>query len=125
MFSSIVNNIRDKFAANKNKPPPSSNTIPDVRKSSVDHSSGDEEDHLHPHQQLLSRTISSPSTSLHRPRTSMDEAAAEANNNNSGIGRKMSVTEAIPVRRRSTLFGISNVSADDYIQKDLISSSWS
>ncbi|KAI9494323.1 hypothetical protein BDB00DRAFT_818726 [Zychaea mexicana] len=51
----------------------------------------------------------------------MDEVA-----NNGTVGRKMSVTEAIPVRRRrSTLFGISNVSADDYIQKDLISSSWS
>ena len=28
-------------------------------------------------------------------------------------------------RRRSSLFGISNVTYDDYVQKDLVSSSWS
>ena len=120
MFSSIVSNIRDKFTANKNKP--LTNNVPDIRKSSVDHSSEDgsiDDGHLREPQQPLSRTTSSPSSSLHRPRSSMDEAAHNMN-------RKMSVTEAIPVqRRRSTLFGISNVSADDYIQKDLISSSWS
>ncbi|KAL1929967.1 hypothetical protein VTP01DRAFT_1121 [Rhizomucor pusillus] len=36
-------------------------------------------------------------------------------------------SQAIPIRPRanSTLFGISQHSADDYVQKDLISSSWS
>ncbi|KAI8341609.1 hypothetical protein EDC96DRAFT_522601 [Choanephora cucurbitarum] len=45
-------------------------------------------------------------------------------------------TEPIPIvgssapntnhaRRRSSLFGISNVTYDDYVQKDLVSSSWS
>ncbi|KAI7854069.1 hypothetical protein BDC45DRAFT_535942 [Circinella umbellata] len=120
MFSSIVSNIRDKFTSNKNRTLTESG--PGIRKSSVDHSSDDgntDDGHLREPQQTLSRTLSSPSSSLHRPRCSMDEAAQNVN-------RKMSVTEAIPVqRRRSTLFGISNVSADDYIQKDLISSSWS
>ncbi|KAI7882255.1 hypothetical protein K492DRAFT_176453 [Lichtheimia hyalospora FSU 10163] len=38
-----------------------------------------------------------------------------------------SVAHAIPIRRRKTtpaLFGISPDSTDDYVQKDLISSSW-
>ncbi|KAI7872063.1 hypothetical protein BDF14DRAFT_1755939 [Spinellus fusiger] len=52
----------------------------------------------------------------------------------SGINyRRPSVTEAIGIhssnnraRRGSTaLFGISTVSADDFMQKDLVSSSWS
>ncbi|CAO3675313.1 hypothetical protein G6F70_008241 [Rhizopus microsporus] len=39
-------------------------------------------------------------------------------------------TEPIPIasqkrRRSSTVFGISNVTFDDYVQKDLVSSSWS
>ncbi|KAI8139430.1 hypothetical protein BJV82DRAFT_627211 [Fennellomyces sp. T-0311] len=73
------------------------------RKSSVD------DEHL------LHKTLSTPSSPM--PRSSVDEQR---------MHRKLSVPDAIPVqRRRSTLFGISNVSADDYMQKDLISSSWS
>ncbi|KAI9269908.1 hypothetical protein BY458DRAFT_510246 [Sporodiniella umbellata] len=37
-------------------------------------------------------------------------------------------TEPIPINnrgRRATVFGISNVAFDDYVQKDLVSSSWS
>lgn len=54
------------------------------------------------------------------------------------LGRNNSIavstlSEPIPIettasgkrRRSSTVFGISNVTADDYVQKDLISSSWS
>ncbi|KAL9541423.1 hypothetical protein MBANPS3_009130 [Mucor bainieri] len=57
------------------------------------------------------------------------------------LGRNNSISEPIPIggaavassagganekrRRSSTLFGISNVTYDDYVQKDLISSSWS
>ncbi|OAD00310.1 hypothetical protein MUCCIDRAFT_157021 [Mucor lusitanicus CBS 277.49] len=57
------------------------------------------------------------------------------------LGRHNSISEPIPIggaavassagganekrRRSSTLFGISNVTYDDYVQKDLISSSWS
>ncbi|KAI8080408.1 hypothetical protein BDF21DRAFT_418969 [Thamnidium elegans] len=52
------------------------------------------------------------------------------------LGRNHSISVSRPIaindskvggkpRRDSTLFGISNVTADDYVQKDLISSSWS
>lgn len=52
------------------------------------------------------------------------------------LGRNHSISVSGPIaindnkvggkpRRDSTLFGISNVTADDYVQKDLISSSWS
>ncbi|CEP15787.1 hypothetical protein [Parasitella parasitica] len=55
------------------------------------------------------------------------------------LGRNNSISEPIAIgtpatlvpganekrRRSSTLFGISNVTYDDYVQKDLISSSWS
>lgn len=51
-----------------------------------------------------------------------------------GRNNSISVSEPISIndstaggkpRRGSTLFGISNDTADDYVQKDLISSSWS
>lgn len=51
-----------------------------------------------------------------------------------GRNNSISVSEPISIndsaaggkpRRGSTLFGISNDIADDYVQKDLISSSWS
>jgi hypothetical protein len=54
------------------------------------------------------------------------------------VGRNNSIavsviSEPIPIdesaskrhRRRNSVFGISNVTADDYVQKDLVSSSWS
>lgn len=49
------------------------------------------------------------------------------------VVRSNSVSEPVNIRpgaptngrRRSSLFGISNVTYDDYVQKDLISSSWS
>ncbi|KAL9559273.1 hypothetical protein PS6_000854 [Mucor atramentarius] len=60
---------------------------------------------------------------------------------NDNHSRNNSISEPIPIggaavassagganekrRRSSTLFGISNVTYDDYVQKDLISSSWS
>lgn len=55
-------------------------------------------------------------------------------NKNLGRNNSISVSEPISIndskaggkpRRAPTLFGISNDTADDYVQKDLISSSWS
>ncbi|CAO3638007.1 unnamed protein product [Mucor hiemalis] len=37
----------------------------------------------------------------------------------------ISINDPASRRRSSTIFNISNITADDYVQKDLISSSWS
>jgi hypothetical protein len=53
------------------------------------------------------------------------------NQNSEAPLRRASTSQVIPIgksnttRRRTSIFGISNKSCDDYVQKDLISSSWS
>ncbi|CAO3684778.1 unnamed protein product [Rhizopus stolonifer] len=52
----------------------------------------------------------------------------ECNNAISRLSTQTAPPEPIPIankRRRATVFGISNVACDDYVQKDLVSSSWS
>lgn len=41
------------------------------------------------------------------------------------VGSVASATTGVNGGRRGSLFGISNVTYDDYVQKDLISTSWS
>ncbi|ORY96586.1 hypothetical protein BCR43DRAFT_491936, partial [Syncephalastrum racemosum] len=65
----------------------------------------DKTQYLEPADFKLQRTHSTP---VHRPSE-----------------RNPSISEAIPIQRRRSLFGIASDSADDYVQKDLISSSWS
>lgn len=105
MFTRIVGNIRDRFNKEDNKrdSPPKINLT-------------------------LERTVSSPAGSLHSTTPlSAAEPAAEVDEDEILCKRRASESEVIGIqqRRRSTLFGYSQVSADDYMQKDLISSSWS
>ncbi|CDH48993.1 predicted protein [Lichtheimia corymbifera JMRC:FSU:9682] len=67
-------------------------------------------------------------------RLSVDEQASEGLWRRASDGQlydksRLSPTRAQPIpvqqRRRATFYGISNVSADDYMQKDLTSGSWS
>lgn len=50
--------------------------------------------------------------------------AAENRNRRASAPEILPNSARAPVKRRSSIFGISSVSCDDYVQKDLTSSSW-
>ncbi|CDS10569.1 hypothetical protein LRAMOSA11055 [Lichtheimia ramosa] len=65
---------------------------------------------------------------IYERRQSVVEQQQQQDDSLTPVTTDESVAHAIPIRRRKTtgaLFGISPDSTDDYVQKDLISSSWS
>lgn len=52
-------------------------------------------------------------------------ATALDRRNSVGSAGPMDIRNPMSRRRSSSIFNISNITADDYVQKDLISSSWS
>lgn len=78
---------------------------------------------------------STSSIESRRPSVTDELEKLRSNEPLNNLNRSNSVSQPIPIRptmennsnnkRRSSLFGISNVSYDDYVQKDLVSSSWS
>ncbi|KAI8376569.1 uncharacterized protein BYT42DRAFT_575107 [Radiomyces spectabilis] len=98
MFSRVISSVRDHFMKPIRDPADMNDDT--RRRSSVDE--GDSLSRLHTTQSMPAER-----------RTSVVEAIPMSNNDGSSV------------RRRATIFGISRNSADDYIQKDLISSSWS
>src|SRR5690349_68270 len=108
MFSKIIDSIR----SNTNRNTTDTATTAERRSSTdEDNSTNNNNNNYHhlppPYALTKLYTTGSIPTS---PTTSMDEAS-----------------NAIPItrRRRSSLFGYSQNATDDYMQKDLISSSWS
>ncbi|KAK4512163.1 uncharacterized protein ATC70_013406 [Mucor velutinosus] len=127
MFTRILNTIRESITKNPNNNNRASASSNNNRHSSEsEYSASDSrrpsiaEELQNDNHSMLSKFSASPSMPL---------------------GRNNSISEPIPIgstavasstgganekrRRSSTLFGISNVTYDDYVQKDLISSSWS
>jgi hypothetical protein len=121
MFTRLFNTIRDTIARGPNR------TVNNNNKQ-LEHSSSEYSD-------INSRRPSVTEELQNNDTHSMFSTSQSLPVNR--IGRNSSVsTNAEPIsindstfdgkrRRSSTLFGISNVTADDYVQKDLISSSWS
>lgn len=122
MFTRLINSIRETIARNPNNRANTNNN-----KHSPDHYSSSE------------YSSDSRRPSVTDELQHIDKHSLFANNPNS-LGRSNSIaTTPIPIdssntantdinerrRRSSTLFGISDVTYDDYVQKDLISSSWS
>ncbi|KAI8090198.1 uncharacterized protein B0P05DRAFT_529738 [Gilbertella persicaria] len=108
MFTRLINTIREavsKSPNNRNQASkhssehPSSEYSADSRRPSVTENCNDD---------VLSK--------FSQPNNSISEPIVIGSTANTG---------AATTRRRSSLFGISNVAYDDYVQKDLISSSWS
>lgn len=114
MLTRILNSIRDSISRGPSRTNNNNNRHPD-----------------HPSSEY--------SDSARRPSVTEELQNSEthnlfADNNRLGRSNSIAVSEPMPInestfpgpkRRNSTLFGISNVTADDYVQKDLISSSWS
>ncbi|KAI9028265.1 hypothetical protein CLU79DRAFT_738504 [Phycomyces nitens] len=99
MFSRIITSIRDQI----NKPHSESPNA-----TQKNHSETEDENEVH-----LSRSHSIQPTPLEARRPSVTEAIGIQNTDSRGR------------RRSNTVFGISKVSVDDFMQKDLVSSSWS
>lgn len=110
MFTNLVSNIREKLGKKE------------------------DEGGIGQHQERPSIIVEQSTVKSDNARLSLDEQASD------GLWRRASDgqlydksrssptrTQPIPVqqKRRATFYGISNVSADDYMQKDLISGSWS
>lgn len=127
MFTRILNTIRESISKNPNNSNrTNTNSNTNRHSSESEYSASDSrrpsitEELQNDNHSMLSKFSASQSTPL---------------------GRNNSISEPIPIggaavassagganekrRRSSTLFGISNVTYDDYVQKDLISSSWS
>ncbi|KAJ8658145.1 hypothetical protein O0I10_006152 [Lichtheimia ornata] len=111
MFTNLVSNIREKFGKKE------------------------DEGGIGQQQQHRPSIMVEQSTAKNESgRLSVDEQASEGLWRRASDGQlydksRLSPTRAQPIpvqqRRRATFYGISNVSADDYMQKDLISGSWS
>jgi hypothetical protein len=115
MFTRFLNSIRDSM----NRGPTNRTTNSNTNRH-PDHNSNEFND------------------SLRRPSVTEELQSNDTHNlfaDTSRLGRNNSIaaSEPIPInettfagsKRRNSIFGISNVTADDYVQKDLISSSWS
>ncbi|KAI7898642.1 uncharacterized protein BX663DRAFT_524239 [Cokeromyces recurvatus] len=109
MFTKIINNIRDTFnrTSSSNKQKPSNNT--ELRRCSIT-------EELENNGSTMDNHSTTPSVVLLTPKRNHSISGPIPIRNNDANNER---------RRSSTLFGISNVSYDDYVQKDLISSSWS
>ncbi|KAL0094779.1 hypothetical protein J3Q64DRAFT_1715837 [Phycomyces blakesleeanus] len=101
MFSRIITSIRDQIS----KPHPDTTKGPSAQQKNSD---VEDENGVH-----LTRSHSLQPTALEARRPSVTEAIGIQNVDSRGR------------RRSSTVFGISKVSVDDFMQKDLVSSSWS
>ncbi|SAM07347.1 hypothetical protein [Absidia glauca] len=125
MFSKIVDTLRNTNNTNNNNTNnttgPRYRSVPDItvdRRSSIDDDQG-----VHP--------STKPRQDESMTRSSHEGAAATDIQGTPPIGIKPGETTLTtdPVymdgRRRSSLFGYSRNAADDYMQKDLLSSSWS
>lgn len=119
MFNRLINSIRETIARNPN------NRANNNNKNS-DHYSSSE------------YSSDSRRPSVTDETQNIDKHSVFSNNTNY-LGRSNSIATTSPIaidnttntssdvneKRRRSLFGISNVTYDDYVQKDLISSSWS
>ncbi|KAI9335409.1 hypothetical protein BD770DRAFT_402100 [Pilaira anomala] len=117
MFTKLFNSIRDSITRGPNQVTGNdtvqeNNSSPDFhRRPSV----AEEIQNNDTHSVFSSGSQSLPSDQLGRNHSISVSKPIAINDNKMG-GKP---------RRESTLFGISNVTADDYVQKDLISNSWS
>jgi hypothetical protein len=118
MFTRLINSIRETIARNPN------NRANNNNKHSEHYSSSE-------------YSSDSRRPSVTEELQNVDKHGLFSNNTNA-LGRSNTIATTSPIsidssapeinekrRRSSTLFGISNVTYDDYVQKDLISSSWS
>ncbi|KAI8635719.1 hypothetical protein BD408DRAFT_427282 [Parasitella parasitica] len=125
MFSRIINTIRENISRNPNNSNRSNtNNSNNKLSSESEYSSSD------------SRR---PSVTEELQNDDRSMLSKFSTSHSMPLGRNNSISEPIPIgtsatsvsgankkrHRSSTLFGISNVTYDDYVQKDLISSSWS
>ncbi|KAI7884555.1 hypothetical protein K492DRAFT_204652 [Lichtheimia hyalospora FSU 10163] len=111
MFTNLVSNIREKLGKKE------------------------DEGGIGQHQQRPSIMVEQSTAKNDNGRLSIDEHTSDGLWRRASDGQlydksrlsPASRAQPIPVqqRRRATFYGISNVSADDYMQKDLISGSWS
>ncbi|KAI8997367.1 hypothetical protein BDB01DRAFT_846028 [Pilobolus umbonatus] len=108
MFTKLINSIKDSVNRTSNQPEKDSTKDDKLRRASASDAVV--------HDTMLSHHPNSHSTSileeLHKASTMSDP-----------IGIKDSSHKQR--RRSNTTFGISTIECDDYVQKDLISSSWS
>ena len=116
MFTRLLNSIRDSIARSPNNHPTNNDSTDNKSREQGSYSS-----------EIGRRPSITDELNNENTRTMFTENALGRNNS-------ISFPEPIPInevaipgskRRNSTIFGISNVNADDYVQKDLISSSWS
>ncbi|KAI8372472.1 hypothetical protein BD560DRAFT_395049 [Blakeslea trispora] len=110
MLTRIFNSIRETINRSGNRNTPNNNnnkhTASDSRRPSVTETC----DEIAPHTFSTQESMPQPMPqSMPEPITIVGSAPTSSNH----------------ARRRSSLFGISNVTYDDYVQKDLVSSSWS
>lgn len=124
MFTRILNTIRETISKNPN------NNRTNVSSNSNKHSAESEYSSSDSRRPSITEELQNDNHSM---------LSKFSTSQSMPLGRNNSISEPIPIgaaasstsganekrRRSSTLFGISNVTYDDYVQKDLISSSWS
>ncbi|CAO3639769.1 unnamed protein product [Mucor fragilis] len=130
MFTRILNTIRESITKNPNSN--RTNTNSNTNSNTNRHSSESEYSASDSRRPSIAEELQNDNHSM------LSKFSASQS---MPLGRNNSISEPIPIggaavassagganekrRRSSTLFGISNVTYDDYVQKDLISSSWS
>ncbi|GAN04612.1 hypothetical protein MAM1_0068c04073 [Mucor ambiguus] len=127
MFTRILNTIRESITKNPNSSNRTNANSNTNRHSSESEYSASEsrrpsitEELQNDNHSMLSKFSTSQSMPLGRSNSISEPISiggAAVASSDGGANEKR--------RRSSTLFGISNVTYDDYVQKDLISSSWS
>lgn len=124
MFTRILNTIRETISKNPNNNRTNVNSNSNKHSAESEYSSSDSrrpsitEELQNDNHSMLSKFSTSQSMPLGRNNSISEPIPINATaSSTSGANEKR--------RRSSTLFGISNVTYDDYVQKDLISSSWS
>lgn len=107
------------------------NSIREIVNRDTEHTANKKHSEAPPNEYIDSGRRSSVTEELqkhdtHNMFSSDHTGATDLNRSNSvGSAGPMNIRDPMSRRRSSTVFNISNITADDYVQKDLISSSWS